>query len=812
MRRGLIRPLGALILGLVLAAGWGRASSPCLVLIPCTVPGVAARIAGEGLVPVRIVDGYALAWGDRGTASGKGQVLCARDPSLRYAVAYLAGRRGGAREPLDEIGAVLARGPSTAVLAYDPRDADRLLDSYEILPIHDRPILFRDASRAGLPPLPDEPDRTITAFVEQVDRDRLLEVVTILEGFGTRRSNKPQAFEAGDRIRAWFQDAGLADATLHDFNAWADNVVAVQRGTLHPDEIYVVGAHYDSYASSGPEPGADDNATGTAAVLEAARILAPLETEATIVYIAFCGEEQGLVGSEAWAREASAAGLDIRGVINLDMIGYRAFEDPADLDIIFDPQSEPLRDFAIRATELYLPELPAVPGYFTSGNSDQQSFWDFGYPAITLHEDSDLSSPYIHTPQDRVGISLNDIDFMERNVRATLAMLASLARPLRVRIDHEPIDDPPTWAEGYRIAAEIEGVAPIDPDSVWVAYRVDGSAFARAPLQRREAVWFEATIPRQPPGARVDYYIHARDIEGRESDEPSGAPARLFSFRVGRSVRFADDFEIDRGWIVGAPGDAATSGVWTRTEPIATGAQPGEDATPDSGRICFVTGNGKPDGEIGAADVDGGATTLMSPPIDLAELRDVQLSFRYWFVDETFEDDSLLVGVSWDDGATWREAASIRLSSRAWRSMTIDSLEAGGGGAGVLRVRFVVSDRGNPSLLEAAIDEIVVRAVSPRVEAPPAAISRIVQLLPNPFRHSVSVVYDLLAQETITLSIHDPTGRRVALLDRGVRPPGRHEVVWDSRERVDEIANGIYFARLELGGGRVSSRSMLRLR
>ena len=106
-------------------------------------------------------------------------------------------------------------------------------------------------------------------------------------------------------------------------------MVAVQPGALVPDEIVVIGAHYDSYSRLSPEPGADDNATGVAAVLETARILAPGEYERTIVYIAFSGEEQGLVGSEAWASDARARGLDIRAVINIDMIGYVAPGDAA---------------------------------------------------------------------------------------------------------------------------------------------------------------------------------------------------------------------------------------------------------------------------------------------------------------------------------------------------------------------------------------------------------------------------------------------------------------------------------------------------
>ncbi len=811
MRRGLVRPLGALFVALLLTAGWGRASAPYLAFAPCEGHEQAARLAGRGFYAVRIVDGYALAWLDDGSAATESRLLAARDPSLRYAIVYTRGRAPAPPPPAD-FGTVLTSGPRTVVLEYEPRDEQRLLDAYEILPIPNDPICLGTANKRDLPPFPDEPDAGISELVEQVDRNRLLAAVETLQAFGTRRSMTPQAFAAGDSIRSWFEDAGLADVSFHDFNAWADNVVAVQEGLLHPGEIYLIGAHYDSYAAAGSEPGADDNASGTSAVIEAARILAAFDTEATIVYIAFCGEEQGLVGSAAWAAEAAARGLDIRAAINLDMIGYRAGGDARDLDVIFDTLSEPLLEYAIRAAELYVPALPAVPGYFPGGNSDQQSFWDHGFAAITLHEDSELSSPFIHTPQDRLGTSVNDPDLLEGGARVALAMLASLARPVRVRIRHDGIEDPPTWADGYAINATIESVAPVDPESLRVVYRVDGGAFARVPLRGGPAVDYEATIPRQRPGVKVDYFIHARDIEGREADEPPGAPNRLFSFQVGRAVRFSDDFESDRGWIVGAPGDEATTGLWTRAIPVGTGAQPGEDATPDSGVVCFVTGNGALDGEIGDADVDGGSTTLTSPGIPLGGLSDLELSFRYWFVDETYGDDTLRVQISWDDGGTWREIAAFGRSERAWKAASIDSLEVGAESTDRCRVRFVVADGGNPSLLEAALDDLLVRGVSPRIEAPPARISRIVQVLPNPFRQSVGIVYDLISEADVTLSIHDLSGRRVALLDRGVRPAGRYEVAWDCRDRDDEIANGIYFARLEAGSGRVSTAAISRLR
>ncbi len=123
---------------------------------------------------------------------------------------------------------------------------------------------------------------------------------------------------ARDNILAAFQSFGLT-AELQYFSYWGYagyNVVATQLGTVYPDAQYVIGAHYDSVDN----PGADDDASGVAGLLEIARVLSQYETEYTIRYIAFDMEEWGLIGSQVYVDDH--AGADIRGMIQLDMIAY----------------------------------------------------------------------------------------------------------------------------------------------------------------------------------------------------------------------------------------------------------------------------------------------------------------------------------------------------------------------------------------------------------------------------------------------------------------------------------------------------------
>jgi hypothetical protein len=800
-----------LLLGFFAAAGSGRAAQPLLVRYPAE-----AVERAPGLAAVRLVDGSAFAWGDSATvarARAAGidvSLLAPRRAGESYAIVYTDPQRADA--PLAGRGQILWRGGFTIVIAYPDACRSELLAEGEILPILDRPIHRGPMSVPRLPVPADEPDPLIASMVDRVSGDRCVSIVESLQGIGSRRSDSGGGFAAAESVAAAFRSFRLTDVSFFDYNAWCDDVVAVQTGAVVPEEIVLIGAHYDSYSRTGAEPGADDNATGVAAVLEAARILSSARFERTLLYIAFSGEEQGLIGSEAWAADARGRGLDIRAAINIDMIGYVRPGDTRDLDLISDARSIPLMQFASAATALYLDGYPAVEGSFSGGNSDQQSFWDAGYPALSLHEDSADPSPYLHTPQDRLGISVNDFDFFRMNVQAAVAVVASLARPLRVLIRHEPIDDPPSWLDGYPIRARITSTAPFDPDSVRVLYRADDRPEIALPMEAvGDSGDYEARIPRCRPGTRVVYSIRARDVEGRTGSDPVDAPLHLHSFEVARRVVFADDFQTEREWVVGDAGDGATTGIWTRAVPIGTGTQPGLDAGGDSTGLCFLTANGLPGGAEGEADVDGGRTSLTTPRIDLSGLLHVDLEFRRWFVDETHPDDTLRVLISSDDGLRWRTLRTVTRSARDWGLERIESIDSLVPPTDRMRLRFVVEDAGEPSLLEAAIDDVVLRAVSPRMEAAPAPVTRIVQILPNPFLSRVAIVYDVLSPAHVRLEVFDAGGRRVARLIDAPQEIGRREVVWDGKDgRGRDLPAGVYWARLD--AGRESSVRLVRIR
>ena len=216
------------------------------------------------------------------------------------------------------------------------------------------------------------------------------------------------------------------------------NVVSELPGTgPSSDRIYILCAHYDSISWDSDRfkiaPGADDNASGSAAVLEAARILSQYQFPCTLRFVHFAGEELGLWGSAHYAEQAFRRGDAIDGVINLDMIGYESVPPNDHIveihDRAGDPASTALADALIGSISKY--GLLLNPEKITEGAtdlSDHVSFWDYGYPAILGIEDFDDFNPYYHTRRDTLANMQTHmmIEFTKASV-ATLAELASLA-------------------------------------------------------------------------------------------------------------------------------------------------------------------------------------------------------------------------------------------------------------------------------------------------------------------------------------------------------------------------------------------------
>ena len=210
---------------------------------------------------------------------------------------------------------------------------------------------------------------------------------------------------ARDNVQALLGGFGLAadlDPFVYNSNTW-HNVVAVQPGVTRPDDVYLVGAHYDSVSN----PGADDNASGVAGVLEAARVLSRFDFEASLVFVAFDMEETGLHGSRAYAQEHTDD--NILGMVSLDMIAYNPAGSYHDQVAVYQhDQTGPITGHLDTAFATYAGGV-TVSYQGLMGSSDHQPFEDEGFDAALVIERAHGSNPYYHKPGD----SMDTADYID---------------------------------------------------------------------------------------------------------------------------------------------------------------------------------------------------------------------------------------------------------------------------------------------------------------------------------------------------------------------------------------------------------------
>ncbi len=217
------------------------------------------------------------------------------------------------------------------------------------------------------------------------------------------------------------------------------NVVAVKPGALAAD-IYLVGAHYDSVNC----PGADDNASGVAGLLEAARVLSYYTFEATLIFVAFDSEELGLIGSKGYVANHPNVVAAIDGMISMDMI---AFNDPnpsrKNTALIYGKTaSAPVKNALAEAVTLYGGGIsPIIKGDLPY--SDHAPFESAGVKAALLIEGAmvsgSYSNPYYHKPQDSIDTpGYIDYAYATNMTRAVVGYLATQAVLVEQALVPEP--------------------------------------------------------------------------------------------------------------------------------------------------------------------------------------------------------------------------------------------------------------------------------------------------------------------------------------------------------------------------------------
>jgi hypothetical protein len=358
---------------------------------------------------------------------------------------------------------------------------------------------------------------TIIDILNQIDEALILGYLENLTDFGPRVTGTQECADSGDYIYDIFEDLGL-ETRYHEWSngGYSDrNIEGTLEGSLEAsDEIYIICAHYDTVSGS---PGADDDGSGTVAVMTAAYVMSQYQFNHTIKFVTFSGEEQGLLGSEVYAQEAAANGDNIVAVLNADMIGFAISEDDGNnIKIYENTASEWITDFSITIAQDYNEyiDLTLIPSG-TSYGSDHYSFWQFGYNSIFYHEYN--FNDYYHSPQDT--IENMNMTYDTKSTRLMIATLGELAQAFLIGDPPETPSSPEGPSEGTEGEELTFLTSTTDPDEDQLYYQFDWGdnnySLWLGPYDSGETI--EATNVWQDLGV-YEVRVKAKDINKRVSD------------------------------------------------------------------------------------------------------------------------------------------------------------------------------------------------------------------------------------------------------------------------------------------------------
>jgi len=331
-------------------------------------------------------------------------------------------------------------------------------------------------------------DARVFDIVQASSAERIERDIRTLAGFGTRNTmsdtlSETRGIGAARRwIKAEFDAIAQACAGCLEVSYQSSlieaggritedvnvvNVMAIQRGTTHPDRYIIMSGDIDSRASNGSDgetdaPGANDNASGMAGVIEAARLLSQYEFPSSVIYVGLSGEEQGLWGGRHMAQVARAEGWEIVGVLNNDMIGniegvdgvidnttFRVFSEPTPVTETdeargqrrfyggeVDGPSRQLARYVDRVTERYFTNLDAIMIYrldrFGRGGH-HRPFNDEGFAGVRIMETHENYTRQHQDLRTEDGIAYGDVvegvnfEYASKLTAVNAATLASIA-------------------------------------------------------------------------------------------------------------------------------------------------------------------------------------------------------------------------------------------------------------------------------------------------------------------------------------------------------------------------------------------------
>ncbi len=608
---------------------------------------------------------------------------------------------------------------------------------------------------------------TILLLIRQLAGDTTVTIDGITSAIQSRHYLNPNNAKAADFIYQKFSEFGYTPEVQTFSGNRGENVIATKTGIKYPEKEFIICGHYDNMPSGSTAPGADDNGSGTVAVLEAARILAPFDFDYTIRFAAWDEEEIGLVGSYAYAEQAFLQGHQILGVLNLDMIAWDSDNDYT-YTIATNDFSQAFTNDYITTTALYQPQFSH--NYYYTTASDHASFWEFGYPAFLAIEDWYDFNEYYHTTGDDIPI-LN-MDYFVGFVRAAIANIAAQAWDQRISLFHESlVSGSSTDAREAVLTVNSNNPVAEGENAPRLYYSTGGLEFNYVLPASATGNLYTFMIPGFPVGTEVFYYFALQDSMGRltatlpeggRGINPPGtqAPESMFSYQVdyfvsvdqcsGNTPLAINDFQNTYDEIeITSPGDILDLNVKVDISHTRTGEL----------RLIL---KGEDDTAVMLSDRNGGEGDHYT---------------------NTIFDDQADVPVS---------EAQAPFTGRYMPEMPLSAFN-GKPLAGNWQLRINDGGSGNSGTLNNWCLQFLYYDPSIGISNPELQQANLEQNYPNPANTSTSIGFSLPAASEVKLVVYDIYGQMVAQLADGQMGAGRHLVVAGLRN----LQPGRYFYRLE---------------
>jgi hypothetical protein len=647
------------------------------------------------------------------------------------------------------------------------------------------------------------------------------EVATIINGTPqsilSRHKNQPGNELAKTYIQQKLESYGFT-VTIQNFSATGNNVLATQVGTVYPNKKFIICAHYDDMPAGTTAPGADDNGSSVAAVIEAARIFTQYSFPFTIVYAFWDEEEQGLFGSTYYANAAGAAGDSILGVINLEMLGWDSNGDlkctSEEAEVVHRVQ---IRNNLIEVNDQYGINLNVIPSP-PYASSDQAGFWYNGYDAIEFHqytyEDRNI---YYHTLNDRVQY-LNQPYYLKM-AKLALGTFSFLALGLNFDLIHRPIPTViPTQATNTNLF-------------IYTLYQIGSESLSPRMYYRTKAFGgnygdfnvlvgtqtgegnFTFEIPALSNGDSVQYYLAAQDenstivrtspLGGGGYNPPGSIPPETFyEFLVADlEVVWSDSADNLSNWTTTAGWNITTEKFVS--PPTSFTDSPGGNYPPNT--VATLTYNDQ---------FTGWDTLKTFLEFDTQWAMEYGYMFDYAQVQLTTNNSSSWIPLEGQYTFWGRDATILNFEpyyGGVQTNWVHEIMDITGYASQPFKFRYLIKSDDLIFLDGWYLDNIKISVFDEPVDVKdidqlPTEFS-LAQNYPNPFNPSTRIKYQVASNSRVSLVVYDILGNEIETLVNEVKPAGTYEVTWYA----ENLPSGVYFYQLRAGSF-VDTKKMILLK